>query len=214
MLSAGEVSGLLAGDVIIEEKLDGANLGISIDADGSLLLQNRGQYLRQPFTAQFAKLEQWLAEHQDRIFDVLEPSMIVFGEWCAARHSVDYEKLPDWWILFDVYDRQHRNFWSTARRNDWAARAGTACVAEVFRGRATMHSIQSRLNATVSAYRSGPPEGFVVRKEDSNWLVSRAKLVRSDFVRNMTIHWRRQALHWNRLAASTQDAQSNLVRPD
>lgn len=202
VLAAAEARAFLTGDVVIEEKLDGANLGISVDAEGSLLLQNRSHYLQRPFAGQFARLEPWLAEHQDRLFDALEPHIIVFGEWCAARHSLGYEKLPDWWVLFDVYDRQDGRFWSVTRRNEWAMTAGVACVTEVFRGRASLSWIQSSLQTTESAYRSGPPEGFVVRKEDANWLISRAKLVQRDFTQNIGAHWSRQALHWNRLAAS------------
>jgi hypothetical protein len=55
VLSPGEVAELLAGDVVIEEKLDGANLGLSVSQDGVLRAQNRGQYLLQPFHGQFAR---------------------------------------------------------------------------------------------------------------------------------------------------------------
>ena len=27
--------------------------------------------------------------------------LILFGEWCAAQHSLDYETLPDWFLAFD-----------------------------------------------------------------------------------------------------------------
>ena len=36
------------GDVVVEEKLDGANLGLSLAADNTLRAQNRGQYLAEP----------------------------------------------------------------------------------------------------------------------------------------------------------------------
>ena len=42
LLSASEARALLAEDVAVEEKLDGANLGISVGADGKLRAQNRG----------------------------------------------------------------------------------------------------------------------------------------------------------------------------
>ncbi|WP_257945770.1 RNA ligase family protein, partial [Pseudomonas plecoglossicida] len=52
----------------------------------------------------------------------------LFGEWCAARHSLDYGTLPDWFLLFDVYDRSTGRFWSTVRRDALAAEAGLATV--------------------------------------------------------------------------------------
>jgi ATP-dependent RNA circularization protein (DNA/RNA ligase family) len=97
-------------DVIVEEKLDGANLGISVGPDGNLRVQNRGQYLQPPYQGQFARLEKWLHRHEDVFFDALGENLIAFGEWCGARHSLDYCALPDWWLLFDVYDRSKQAF--------------------------------------------------------------------------------------------------------
>lgn len=48
VLSPAEAQTLLAEAVVIEEKLDGANLGLSISPDGTLWAQNRGQYLIAP----------------------------------------------------------------------------------------------------------------------------------------------------------------------
>ena len=71
VLSPDEAAELLAGDVVIEEKLDGANLGLSVSPDGVLRAQNRGQYLVQPVHGQFARLGDWLQTHEDRLFDSL-----------------------------------------------------------------------------------------------------------------------------------------------
>jgi len=45
VLTPAEVRELLNGEVVVEEKIDGANLGLSLAPDGSLRAQNRGQYL-------------------------------------------------------------------------------------------------------------------------------------------------------------------------
>ena len=45
VLSLAEAQTLLAGEVVVEEKLDGANLGLSLNSEGALRTQNRGQYL-------------------------------------------------------------------------------------------------------------------------------------------------------------------------
>ena len=105
VLTPEEIEDLLRGPVVVEEKLDGANLGFSITPEGQLRAQNRGAYLHAPYTGQFSRLEQWIAQHEDRFFDAIGEELILFGEWCAARHSLDYQCLPDWWLLFDVYDR-------------------------------------------------------------------------------------------------------------
>lgn len=67
VLSHGEVASLLSGEVVVEEKLDGANVGLSLDANGNLVVQNRGQYLSGPHTGQFARLPSWLVQHADSV---------------------------------------------------------------------------------------------------------------------------------------------------
>ena len=40
------------------------------------------------------------------------PSYILFGEWMAAKHSIHYNKLPDTFIAFDLYDQTQGKFLS------------------------------------------------------------------------------------------------------
>lgn len=201
LLSASALRELLAGEVTVEEKLDGANVGISIDSHGNVQMQNRGTYLIPPFSGQFARLEQWLRQHEDHLFDVLSgnPELILFGEWCAARHSLGYASLPDWWLMFDVYDRRAGRFWSVAERNRLARQLGVAVVPCLFRGAVTPSKLEEFLEAWQSHYREGPMEGLVVRRDDGAWLHSRGKLVRADFSQTIEEHWRSRPIEWNRI---------------
>lgn len=195
-----EAVSLLAEPLVVEEKLDGANLGVALDAAGNLRLQNRGQYLAPPYQGQFARLNSWLQAHADAVFDALTPELIVFGEWCAARHSLDYDQLPDWWLVFDVYDRKAGHFWSVERRNALAAAHGLTAVPTLARGRFTLPELVTMVSVRPSSFRKGWLEGIVVRSEDEGWTASRAKLVRPDFVQNIDAHWRTRTMEWNKLA--------------
>lgn len=199
VLSPAEAQALLAGDVVVEEKLDGANLGFSLASDLSLRTQNRGQYLVGPHTGQFTRLPVWLAKHGDALSGVLTPDLIVFGEWCAARHSLDYAALPDWFLLFDVYDRSVGRFWSSARRNALAKTAGLTCVPQVACGRHSVASLKGLVATRSSQYRQGPLEGVVIRQESVQWCDFRAKLVRAEFTQTIETHWRKRAIEWNRV---------------
>jgi ATP-dependent RNA circularization protein (DNA/RNA ligase family) len=200
VLLPGEVTALLAGTVVVEEKLDGANLGLSLGPDGQLRTQNRGQYLIEPYASQFSRLSAWLAQHRCSLTDNLDDTLILFGEWCAARHSLDYDSLPDWFVLFDVYDHPRQRFWSSTRRNALADTLGLAVVPQFLRGPATLSELKSLLDTCTSHYRSGPPEGFVIRNESADWCEARAKLVRAEFTQTLSEHWRSRALEWNRVA--------------
>ena len=199
VLSSHEAVALLAGEVVVEEKLDGANVGLSLDPDGGLRAQNRGQYLAEPHAGQFARLPAWLAQHEESLLSVLEPNLILFGEWCAARHSLDYAALPDWFLLFDVYDRATGRFWSTARRDELADKGGLMTVPTLFRGKATVASLKQLVNGSASRYREGVLEGLVIRRESAGWCEARAKLVRPDFTQAIDSHWRKRAIEWNRV---------------
>lgn len=210
VLSSTEVKSLLAGEVVVEEKLDGANLGFSLGPNGDLRAQNRGQYLAEPHAGQFARLPAWLAQHSDDLAVALTPELMLFGEWCAARHSLDYSTLPDWFMVFDVYDRKAEKFWSTQRRNALASAMDLATVPELNRAKLTLPQLKTLLTTQPSRYRVGPIEGIVIRRESADWCEDRAKLVRPDFTQAIGEHWRKRCIEWNRLApeVSTSAATS------
>jgi len=206
VLSPAEASDLLAGVVVLEEKVDGANLGFSLSPDGELRAQNRGQYLAEPHAGQFARLPAWLALHGNAIGDALlehaDHGLMLFGEWCAARHSLDYTRLPDWFLLFDALEASSSRFWSSARRDALAARLGLATTPRLASGHFELAELTARVDSWPSHLRDGPLEGIVVRRESAQWCESRAKLVRADFTQSIGEHWRHRRLEWNRLAAA------------
>jgi ATP-dependent RNA circularization protein (DNA/RNA ligase family) len=199
VLAPDEAHALLAHPLVIEEKLDGANMGISFNEEGVLHVQNRGQYLNKPYGGQFARLDEWLVVREDALFDALGSELILFGEWCAARHSLGYETLPDWFLAFDVYDRRAERFWSTRRRHALARSLAVREVPRVSQGGTSLAALTEWVMSHRSHYRDGNLEGVVVRHEDEDWLLDRAKLVRPDFVQSIEAHWRDRALEWNRV---------------
>lgn len=204
VLDPTEARALLAGSVLLEEKLDGANLGISLADDGQLRAQNRGQYLQEARAGQFSRLPAWLAQHGEAIRTVLHPELLLFGEWCAARHSLDYTALPDWFLLFDVYDRGAGKFWCSVRRNALAEQAGLKLVPQVFYGKTSVKALIEHVQNTPSHYRNGPLEGLVIRRESADWCEARAKIVRADFTQAIEQHWRKRAIEWNRVDYNAQ----------
>ena len=199
VLSSAEVDYLLSDSVVVEEKLDGANLGFSVGSDNRLRAQNRGQYLPETPVGQFQRLPEWKAIHGRGLADALGENLIAFGEWCAARHSLEYTLLPDWWLLFDIYDRSEGRFWSTCRRDHLAVRIGLATVPLVAKGPQTLKTLVDGVSSWKSRYRNGVLAGVVVRREDETWLDARGKLVRPDFTQAIGAHWRNRKLEWNRI---------------
>lgn len=197
VLPPEEASQLLSEMVSVEEKVDGANVGLSL-SDTGVRAQNRGAYIeRKTCHPQFKPLFHWLDTHRHALADVLDPNLILFGEWCYAVHSVRYTKLPDWFLAFDVYDRIRDEFWSAIRRDELADRIGLARVPTVAQGRFNVPDIVRMLGA--SRLSSGPAEGVYVRRDDDARLVARAKVVRPDFVQQIDAHWSGRSMQTNAL---------------
>jgi ATP-dependent RNA circularization protein (DNA/RNA ligase family) len=198
VLAPHEVRELLAGDVVVEEKLDGANLGFSVDEHGALRAQNRGTYLDlEAPQGQWKPLRRWLSTRREALADALFPDLMLFGEWCYAVHSVRYTRLPDWFLAFDVYDRARGEFWSAERRNALTAGLGIATVPELARGHLDVAELKRLLGR--SLVTDGPAEGLYVRREAGGRLLARAKLVRAEFVQAIEEHWSKRRLEENSL---------------
>ena len=104
--------------IVVEEKVDGANCAISFDDDGQLLLQSRGHYLTGGYRERhFNFLKEWANVHRDAFYDVLGSRYIMYGEWLYAKHTVYYDRLPHYFLEFDVFDRQDGCFLDTRRRH-------------------------------------------------------------------------------------------------
>ncbi|RLN57258.1 hypothetical protein BBP00_00007600 [Phytophthora kernoviae] len=100
-----------------EEALDGANMGISLSAEGAIVVQNRSHVVNAQTHRQFRALDDFLNSHRavlDAILnrDPLFPGrFILYGEWLAATHSIPYSRLGSLFYAFDLYDRESGQFW-------------------------------------------------------------------------------------------------------
>ena len=197
VLSESERSAFLQHDLVIEEKIDGANLGISFDSWGNIQAQNRGAYLQLPRAGQWKKLDNWLAQRTDTLFEHLLDQFILFGDWCYAQHSVFYDRLPDWFLAFDIYDKRADRFLSSKRRDLLFRKMNLAQVPVLARGHFTYSELCNLLS--LSKFGNQPAEGIYLRFDQADWLVQRAKLVRSTFIQTVEEHWSRSAMRPNQL---------------
>lgn len=113
LLTQKEQTMYLNRNIIVEEKIDGANLGFSMDSNYKILVQNRSHYVNSSYHPQFKKLDKWINQHYTDLQELLEPNKnILFGEWMYARHSIHYHNLPDMFLAFDLYDKNSATFLS------------------------------------------------------------------------------------------------------
>ncbi len=104
-------------NLVVEEKIDGANCGISFDIDGKLLLQSRGHYLMGGGReGHYDLFKQWASVHREIFFEVLGTRYIMYGEWMYVKHRLYYDALPHYFMEFDIFDREREVFLDTAER--------------------------------------------------------------------------------------------------
>ena len=204
VMTSAERDAFLRESVIIEEKIDGANLGISFSAAGEVLLQNRGHRLSLPTTGQWHPLNDWLRWRRDALYADLKEQYILFGEWCYAKHSVVYDALPDWFIGFDVYDKRAARFLSCALRDGFLESLGIACVPCLGRGHYDFASIAALI--VHSRFGSSQAEGVYLRRDSGDWLEDRTKLVHPNFLSSIDEHWSRKPLSRNHIQSETAPA--------
>ncbi|CAJ1919282.1 unnamed protein product [Cylindrotheca closterium] len=204
--------------VIVEEKVDGANLGLSLcPFSGQIMVQNRSHYITQGEHAQFSMIPVWIGEHREALISVLgEGDLIVYGEWLAARHSIPYQKLPGYFVAFDIYCKATGKFFSRERFH--SALQDTQIPAVPIIAARTYHPSKSdgqtadqfrkellALLETKSEFRldGGTVEGIVLRIDGDNitqgndshsWLKHKFKIVRPDFVSGIGGHWSRRQI--------------------
>ncbi|MCU0491159.1 MAG: RNA ligase family protein [Chloroflexaceae bacterium] len=103
--------------LVVEEKMDGANCGLSFDSRGRLQLQSRGHFLTGgPRERQFAVLKSWAGRYSAELWALLGQRYVLYGEWCYGKHSIFYTDLPHYLLEFDMLDTATDTFLSTARR--------------------------------------------------------------------------------------------------
>ncbi len=197
--------------IVVEEKLDGANAGVSFSVGGQLLLQSRGHYLTGGGRErQFGLFKRWAAVQEPALLDCLGDQYVMYGEWMGKKHSVFYNRLPHYFCEFDVYDRNTQVFLSTAARRALIGAAPVLAVPVLYAGIAPPRlddlltllrpslakSADWRRDFEVAVGREGLDlarcwsqadksdlaEGLYIKVEDEGVITARYKWVRSDFV--------------------------------
>jgi hypothetical protein len=197
--------------LIIEEKLDGTNVGIHFTSAGRMVLQCRGHEITTGMHAQYDLFKQWTMGKRPVLEAMLEDRLLLFGEWLYARHSLHYRRLPHYFFEFDIYDKQQQVFLDLASRLDLIEGTGIQTVPVIHRGSATEEQLYeligpSQFDSVFENPLTGRTdklmEGLYLRTEAEGRVTGRAKFVRPEFVEKVkqSEHWQHQAIVPNLLA--------------
>jgi len=193
--------------VVVEEKIDGANLGFSLGPDGSIRAQNRSHFVNSEYHEQFRKLGTFIetegAEIRERA--LRDRHLVLYGEWVYAKHSVPYDRLPAYFVAFDLRCLLTNTFCSRAELERVLAGTNIALTPLLMRRAQGSAKVQRDVMPLVhrpsTFAEDTPSEGVYVRLERDGLTVDRAKIVRHDFIAGGE-----DAARWNHSAL-----QTNLV---
>ena len=211
-MSQAESEGFIADDsLIVEEKLDGTNVGIHFSDDGDLVLQCRGHLITEGMHPQYDLFKQWASVKCPVLEECLKRRFILFGEWVYARHSVRYRQLPHYFFEFDIYDKEEETFLDLSQRLSILEGTGVQTVPVVHKGAAAKSQLERLVGPSCFDSQFDNPktgrtdnlmEGLYLRIEAGGAVTGRAKFVRPEFVEKIkqSTHWQHQEMVPNELA--------------
>jgi hypothetical protein len=220
--------------VVVEEKLDGANAGLSLGEDGRIVLQSRGHFLTGGGRERHWDLfKRWAAARQTELVPLLAGGRVLYGEWLHAKHTVFYDRLPHYFMEFDILDPE-AGFLSTEARRAALAGSPVASVPVLWQGvlddPARLPHLVGRSLYKSAGWRdaldegaraagieperarretdpSDDAEGLYVKVEEGGLVVERYKWIRKSFLTSVVdsgSHWLARPILPNQLAPGAE----------
>lgn len=197
--------------LIVEEKLDGTNVGIHFSEANELVLQCRGHLVTEGMHPQYDLFKQWALVKREVLEKTLELRYILFGEWLYAKHSIFYRSLTHYFYEFDIYDKKSEVFLDWKQRMRLLEGTGIQTVPVVHHGALTQAELESLIGPSQFKSEFENPrtaqvdnlmEGLYLRTECNGVVNRRAKLVRPEFVEKIqqSNHWQQEKMVPNELA--------------
>jgi len=201
VMSKDELNMWFTTPVIVEEKIDGSNLGISITKDYEIQFQNRSKQINSATHMQWKGLDNWVKQTPGLWQVLTSDDIILFGEWCFAKHSIHYTQLPGWFVAFDIYVISQAQFVSRAELETRLEGTGIPIIHKISEGVAFNKAQLIGLLETNSQYYKGKVEGIYLRIDtaDGLWSKDRGKIVRPDFIQGIEDHWQKSTLVKNEI---------------
>jgi len=189
-LDRAAVQAVLGGEVVVEEKLDGANVTLWLE-DGTVACGLRSGVGAMDRAGQLGPLRAWVAQHHEPLRQALTDYDAIYAEWLLLSHSVRYDRLPSYLVVLDLW--RPNGFATPAERRGVCALTGLSIPPELWRGvPGSTVEIEKRLGP--STFGPEAMEGLVVRTADGR-LPRLAKVLRHGFDQLGDDVWRRGRPH-------------------
>jgi RNA ligase len=173
--------------------------------------------------------KQWAHSHYAAFWDVLSDRYILYGEWMYAKHTVFYDRLPHYFLEYDVLDKSSGRFMSTVARRKLLKGLALTSVPVLLEGKLQSHKqlvsllqqshfissghidrlrelcVEQGLNVDLAIQQTNQSslmEGLYIKVETDELTVARYKYVRADFLTTILqseSHWLNRPIIPNQL---------------
>lgn len=169
---------VLSSTVVVQEKVDGLNIGFYLDPDDRILVIQKDRLLRPEEICRLPQVGEWCAHHESRLRKLLGRRFALFGEYVPGIRLPQGFTFP--WVVFDCYDFVARRFLSWENVQRFAHDLQVLCVPSLFVG--IVDGLQNLLRLLgPSRLYDGPIEGLCIRVEEGGFLKERYKFVRPGY---------------------------------
>ena len=173
-------------NVVITEKMDGENTTIY-----------NNYYHARSLDSKHRDYHSYLLSNiLPRIQYLISDDMHICGEYLYAEHSIHYDNLKDYFLMFSVWNKDTCLSWTDTK--EWAELLGLKLVPELYIGKYDEEKVKKIAKEVVE--RGG--EGIVVRNVErfkyNDFSKNVAKYVRKKHVQTDT-HWTNQEIKKNNL---------------
>lgn len=193
---AKSIDSLLNRPIVLTEKCDGSN--VCLEAESCFARSHSGPPTHESF-------DLFKAFHAS-IKHLIPKGLQIFGENLYALHSIPYDALPNYLIIFNVRDSNTNTWLSWEEVEMWAEELGVPTAPILFKGKVPTSEELKKLilsfMAKQSCYSAHEREGVVGRVadsfDDSDFSKSVLKCVRPNHVQTSD-HWKAQEIVKNTL---------------
>ena len=178
-------------DGYVQEKIDGANLGVSWYKNGPIV-RNRNNILKKgyskihtPAKEQFKSTWNWVHDNRKDIImlsETLMSEITIYGEWMVAQHSIEYNKLPDWFIAYDIWVVEDNKFLSPKKVEELLSKTNISYIKP---HKTILNDVNDviKWSEMASDYRNGVREGIVIKTVSGDYIKDTYKVVNKYFNR-------------------------------
>lgn len=96
--------------VIVQEKLDGSNVGVTIIDDHVVALTRSGYLANTSPYMMHHYFAAWVKKNQERFRAVLNAEERLCGEWLLVAHGTKYDLPHEPFVAFDIMEKKHKRF--------------------------------------------------------------------------------------------------------